>query len=81
MPFASMGRISTRRGLQPFDLARQDYEGSTEGFNRSTLFMCWKRRSGETQFQLWQSHGFGKQALNTKREWLDSLRSEFATSV
>ena len=77
--FESVARITARRGLQPFDVARQDYKGWTECFNRSTLFICGKLRSGEAQFQLWQAHRLGKEALNIKRELLDSLRSQFGT--
>jgi hypothetical protein len=77
--FAAVARITARRGMQPFDVALQDYKGWTECFNRSTLFICGKLRSGEAQFQLWQSHRLGKEALNIKLELLDSLRSQFGT--
>ena len=77
--FASVARITARRGLQPFDVARQDYKGWTECFNRSTLFICGKLRSGEAPFQLRQAHRLGMEALNIKRELLDSLRGQFGT--
>ena len=79
--FASVARIAARRGLHGSALlAREDNLGWIECFARSTLFICGKLRSGEAQFQLRQFHHLGKNALDLKRELLDSLRNEFGSA-
>ena len=79
--FALVARIAVRRGLHASPLlAHEDNLAWIECFARSTLFICGKRRSGEAQFQLRQSHRLGKNALDFKRELLDSLRNEFGSA-
>ena len=78
--FAVVTRVGTRRGLVASEDARKDGQGWKECLTQITLVVCGKVRGGEAQFQMRQWHSFSPDALNLKRELLDSLRREFGDS-